>query len=30
MIEVSKNSDMNNYLEQVVHYLEMINKAQTK
>ena len=30
MIEVRKNSDMNNYLEQVVHYLEMINKGQTK
>lgn len=30
MIEVSKNSDMNNYLEQVVHYLEMINIGQTK
>jgi hypothetical protein len=25
MIEVNKNSDLNNYLDQVVHYLEMIN-----
>lgn len=30
MIEVRQNGNMNNYLEQVVHYLEMINTGQTK
>jgi hypothetical protein len=30
MIDVNKNRDLNNYLNQVVHYLEMINTGQTK
>jgi hypothetical protein len=30
MIDVKKNSDLNNYLVQVVHYLEMINTGNLK
>ena len=30
MIDVKKNSDLNNYLTEVVHYLEMINTANSK
>jgi hypothetical protein len=30
MIEVNKSSDLNNYLDQVVHYLELINTGSTK
>jgi hypothetical protein len=30
MLEVNKSSDLNNYLDQVVHYLEMINTGSTK
>jgi hypothetical protein len=30
MIDVSKNTSLNNFLDQVVHYLEMINTGSTK
>lgn len=30
MIDVKRNSDLNNYLTQVVHYLEMINNTSPK
>lgn len=30
MIDVKKNSDLNNYFTQAVHYLEMINNVETK
>ena len=30
MIDVKKNSDLNNYLTQAVHYLEMVNNVEIK